>query len=612
MISIFLFACNSTISDPPKMRLETTSSTLTELSREAVSLAPDWLQNDLSLSLYRLDENLQNELAALMVDADDPYMLDEIGFAIAHISPEVLANPDFYPQIIAENAQLIYERDPLLHYVALIDDGVPGSDPDYYTTARYQIEDENGNTIEKTIDRDIYYWYLVHPRMEDELPFYIDGWAECGNSVQGYRSECATTPEDGMFWRHFLWEGALDECPPDRDCPVVKDYVTETDVMWKSKSYNRDDNGAIGEIINWQIDAMNFGAGNERPIQPNRIYAVGCGNCGEWSDIATAAARSALIPSQNVGARGNDHVWNEFWDEDWMQWEPVNTYVLHWYYYQSQEGATSESNALYAITASRGDGYISTERTEDYGNTFQLEISVTDTSGMPVDGAVVSLFGPILVYDRDGYWYVGEAYTGADGIARFTLGENNEYLYRIDSPIGSNPIEDNRINQLMSDTVAGEDQYHEITIEATIPNHQITEKPLLETDEVLSVKVDLAHFLSADGYMLRGSMTDPTPTGKVKMFVVDRDNYDLYRSGAPFTAHHLSESVDTVNVDIPLQSDKGWYLVLSNKESLGISSVGSLDISLASNTEEWDGPALNEKIHILPGESITVQLTAAP
>ena len=295
-----------------------------------------------------------------------------------------------------------------------------------------------------------------------------------------------------------------------------------------------------------------------------------------------------------------------------MQWEPVNTYVLHWYYYQSQEGATSESNALYAITASRGDGYIDTERTEDYGNTFQLEISVTDTTGAPIDGAVVSLFGPILVYDRDGYWYVGEAYTGADGIARFTLGENNEYLYRIDSPIGSNPVEDNRINQLTSSTVAGEDEYHEITIEATVPNHQITEQPLSETDEILSVKLDLAHFLSADGYMLRGSMTNSTPTGKVKMFVVDRNNYDLYRSGDPFIAHHLSDSVDTVNVDVPLQSDKGWYLVVSNKESLGISSVGSLDVSLSSDAEEWDGPSLNEQIHILPGESITVQLTAAP
>ena len=137
--------------------------------------------------------------------------------------------------------------------------------------------------------------------MEDELPFYVDAWASCGGS------ECAATPETGTLWRDFLWKDAVDNCPTDRDCPVVKDYVAEQTVLWKSKAMNRNDNGAIGEIINWQKAAITFGAGDERPIQPNRIYAVGCGNCGEWADMATAAARSALIPSTNVGARANDH-----------------------------------------------------------------------------------------------------------------------------------------------------------------------------------------------------------------------------------------------------------------------------------------------------------------
>ena len=104
----------------------------------------------------------------------------------------------------------------------------------------------------------------------------------------------------------------------------MKSCIALIDVLWKSKTYSRDDNGAIGALINWEKAAISFGAGDERPIQPNRIYAVGCGNCGEWADMATAAARTALIPSQNVGARANDHTWNEFWDDGWMQWEPVN------------------------------------------------------------------------------------------------------------------------------------------------------------------------------------------------------------------------------------------------------------------------------------------------
>ena len=38
----------------------------------------------------------------------------------------------------------------------------------------------------------------------------------------------------------------------------------------------------------------------EAPIQPNRIYAVGCGNCGEWADMATAAARTNSIARPRV------------------------------------------------------------------------------------------------------------------------------------------------------------------------------------------------------------------------------------------------------------------------------------------------------------------------
>lgn len=306
---------------------------LTELAAEAVAAVPTWLQPDLALSLGELDSSTQDELAALLVDLDEPWLRDEIAFPIAHMDATILEERKFHPELLLENAQWIYARDADLAYVELTEVGEQGVDPDWYTTATYQVEEEDGTRVERTIDRDIYYWYLVHPRMEDEHPYYVDGWEECS------RSECASTPEEGMIWREFLWEGALEGCPEDRECPVLKDYLTpDVDVLWKSKAYDRADNGAVGAIINWELSALSFGAGEERPIQPNRIYAVGCGNCGEWADMATAAARTALIPGHNVGAFANDHTWNEFWDDGWQQWEPVNSYVLHWTYYADANG----------------------------------------------------------------------------------------------------------------------------------------------------------------------------------------------------------------------------------------------------------------------------------
>ena len=96
------------------------------------------------------------------------------------------------------------------------------------------------------------------------------------------------------------------------------------------------------------------------------------------------------------------------------------------------------------------------------------------------------------------------------------------------------------------------------------------------------------------------------------MFVVDRENYSLFTTGEPFNAHHVSDSVNQVTVDIPLNSSQGWYLVLSNKESVATYSVGELSVTLSSDEETWSGPSLNERIHLLPGKSIAVQLTAAP
>jgi len=337
LAAFVLTGCPSPDAPPaPTVTITHTGPELTELALDAIDAAPLWLQADLAFTLRKLDSTLQDDIGAAIVDLDDPYLTDEVAFTIARSAPEYLESSGFYPQLFVENAQLIYDRDPELAYVQLDDIGEPGVDADYETTATYQAEIDEVQ-VERTLDRETYYWYLVHPRMEDEYPLYVDPWAYCGNS------ECASNPEDGSFWRDFLWDGAAESCPDDRDCPLIADYVTEAEVLWKGKSYNRDDNGAVGRLIQWQLDSMVFGAGDERPIQPNRIYAVGCGNCGEWADMATAAARTALIPSHNVGAFANDHTWNEFWDDGWQQWEPVNNYVLHWTYYVDGDGNYSRS-----------------------------------------------------------------------------------------------------------------------------------------------------------------------------------------------------------------------------------------------------------------------------
>ncbi len=59
----------------------------TELALEAVALAPTWLQGDLRATLMQLDDDEQDELAALLIDLPDPRGLDELAFTLAHTPP---------------------------------------------------------------------------------------------------------------------------------------------------------------------------------------------------------------------------------------------------------------------------------------------------------------------------------------------------------------------------------------------------------------------------------------------------------------------------------------------------------------------------------------------
>ena len=315
---------------------------LTDLAKEALAVAPSWLRDDLAVSLGKLHEGLQETYANLILDAPEPRFIDEIAFVVAHLSPEVLASTNFYPELITLNAELVYARDADLDYVTIDDVGVPGQDDDFYTTTTYRTAtvtvdeatgDETVNISENTIDKETYYWFVVHPRGEDERPYFIDPLQECAGG------QCPTTPENGLFWREYLWTAQDDDCPDGVvDCPMLRDMLTGQDLLWKGRYGDSSDNGAMGQIMQWVNASMHFGALEERSVQPVRIYELHHGNCGEHGDITNAAARIGLIPGIVIEARGNDHCWSEFWDMGWVQVEPVNTSIDYYGYYADADG----------------------------------------------------------------------------------------------------------------------------------------------------------------------------------------------------------------------------------------------------------------------------------
>ncbi|MBR9978619.1 MAG: hypothetical protein KFH87_11085 [Bacteroidetes bacterium] len=429
--------------------------TLRFSARQAVARAPRWLRSQLEHTLSQLSGFSQENLATVINEAVDPY-IDEICFAIAHSSPSFLQSQYCYSQLFLENAELIYAHDAVLPYVEVVDYGT-STDDDYYSTVRYWRIDADSNRVQVEVPRDIYYWYIVHPKLTDEIPAYVDpSMTESRNAIK--------PPPQGVFWRDYVFN--VTEPVPDTtgvDYPILRNLVSQCDVLWADQG---DEPQAVRQITKWIRAVLDFTSGNERPHQPARIYTLHVGRCGEHEDLTAAAARACLIPTKGISAFSTDHVWNEFWDEEWCQWEPVNRSHKDPFVYSERWGWKFGS-----VMARRSDGKF-TPVTDRYAKDVStVEIHARDASGEPVDGAMVML--AVKKAGSQNIFIDTFGATDQDGVARFIVGAGHDYYARFDSPdAGSCPDGANQVRSLMTNAVAGRAYSYEL--DGTSVKQQIT------------------------------------------------------------------------------------------------------------------------------------------
>lgn len=576
--------------DPVLSPLELTElddGALSELCASALAASPTWIQPDLELAFRRVDADLREELAALLVDLDDPYLTDELAFTIAHLSPEVLDYDDFDPQLLIQNVEMIRDVDASLAYADIIDTGEPGVDTDYSSTVRYQY-DVGGVTETVDLPSEYYYWYIVHPRIEDERPLFIDAWERC--SSRGL--ECGTTAEEGGFWRPFLWEAAAETCPEGEFCPTLSESMGEVATLWSTDGGGV---GAVGAIASFMLSSdetlgrwFSFGAGSERSIQPNRIYGLGAGNCGEWADMTTALSRLALIPNYNVVPSSWDHTWNAFYDPmsaRWVNWEPVNWWFDHAY------------GAPYANHATRGDGAVLMVTGNDTDSVFTMEVVVTDTAGRPVDGASVSVYSPYESF----WWWAGEAVTDSTGTARFELTAGQEFAYRVDSPYGGYPSNTHSIDYGSSGVEAGVTDTIQASIDGALPVPATREaaEADAEPNATLHVggQVNAGRLIATSQAYNSDTYTVEDVAPPVRWFVTDTDGYSDWLDGqsTPVLAEGLLGDDGSVSLD----TREERVLVVVNEDLASTAALGALDLGLEGEGEpqSWAGSLV-----LLPGE----------
>ncbi len=565
---------------------ETSADPLTATGRAAVDRAPAWLRARLEDQLSRMNAASQDRWAGLITAADDPYV-DETAFLIATMSPHDLAHASFDEGLIEEMATYPYEVDPFLDYVALRDVGSAAQGGDYHTALVYQVE-LDGTVSEVVYPRELYYWYVIHPRGSDEPPLYID-------PVPCSSGGTPAAPPTGKFWARWLFYNTDNKfgglCDNDfngdrnEPCPLLKDVLAGVPVLWRhnEQGVNGPANGAVGVVNDWVRKSIGpFGDKDGcRPVQPVNVYYHGDGNCGEFADLTMAGGRAALIPTEVTSTGINDHVWNEFYDAQWgrwVQWEPINNMI---------DGSYSGwwGGKLAATHTDRADGWGHTERTADHGPSATLTVTVRDANHYPIDGAEVLLGSewdalPFITMEAS------RTETDAAGQARFTLGDQRNFYIKVRTPFGEYPS-GGSWGLVVENTVGGQDyEFSPPDFPGAVPRLAVSAASSSGTDDEYLIEADYAvlegytHGTSTHGDI---AFTKEYPSD-VDSFVVDEGEWSQLLAGSPFEGFELAldDAGRTLSFVPPEFGD--YTVVLANEAASDMSQVVSGEIRLYRNT----------------------------
>ena len=509
----------------------------------AIERAPAWLRSDLYDSFRRFEYSLIADwFAQDILDAPDPYV-DEVAFQVANIAPGLL---EFYvyQQLLLENAQYVYSADSTLDYVEIVDYG-DSNDDDYWSTTVYTIIEENGDTVQVEVDRETYYWYVVHPKLSDETPTYIN--PETG---------APANPPVGVFWRTYFWTHA------DSGYELLSEQFEGCDFLWAHLTNTAgSNNGAVGLVNSWINNVMDWGAGLERPIQPVRIYALHCGNCGEYSDITAAAGRTALIPTICTTNYCEDHTWNEFWDREWIAWEPVNNYVNSPLVYENSWG-----KVISAVFNWKGNGYVWTVTDRYSEGVCTLNIDITDSTGKPADGERIIIQSNAL---WGGFYYATWGITNSEGEVSFILGDDGEDFYlRVDGPLGSFPYSGG-VYSVITGSQVGATYTWEYSMEGATPALGVapaSEYPNPLNNYLMEIDYQCEYETVFGTYFTNNEFAEEMDTGSSDFFIANEENYSAYSSLEPAEGFSILDNTASGLISYVLPTDEVWYGVFSSRE----------------------------------------------
>ncbi len=541
---------------------------LRDSARWAIDYAPDWLADELAAAFAELSADRQDLYANLLLASRDP-IVDEVAFQIAHLGAGTLNHRLFTPDLIVRNAQLMYEHDRELQYVDIVNHGSAAEGGDYFSTTLYFYRrGPQGGIAWAEVPRDVYYWYVVHPRLSDET---VKASTEASTRQATY----------GYFWREYLFRNpdpSHDYTAPRAGYagfPLLADVLRRPTVLWDGETVNLDGerpwtdaDTALDVLGHWVSSILPDKASGNRPVQPNQIAYEHNGNCGEIQDLLGAASRTGLVPNVLISDHCEDHVWNQVYvmepEEGWIpyqvDWDGGPTRINVWgVAYDRDRGGGKDVSAVWAW---RPDG-LPIDVVDRYSQACSLLVRVRDAKGRPVDGAVVVVYSE--AWQSTEFVPATFAATDSRGQAAFRLGDHQNYGLRIASELGNYPTDGQTMVQVIRDAVADETYLHEAVVsgEASVPAFAVAAPPSGDHFRLLARFSVPAEFASAASlFAPDGVFRTRYQPGQLGAFLLSEEAYTAYRNREPFVADGALADASEGLFDVGLTSATGVRYVV--------------------------------------------------
>jgi len=560
----------------------------------AIAKSPSWLHHDLIRQFNHLED--KNIYADLLLNVSRQ-ITDELAFTIAYSPLGRVAEP----RVLLENVQWLYLIDRDIKYADIIDYNYDNGS--YYSTVRYTVL-ENGSEKIFEYPPDVYYWFIVHPKI---------------------LGEHAQIMYD-TFWREFLYTHN------DLGYPLLKEKIEDIQYLWDKESYYQPSDRIWREWISIHptaIEAISYCLGKtmfyavgDRPTQPSLIAHQHNGYCGEMQRLAVAVQRTLLIPSIGACNIAEDHVWREFYDQGWHQndnwWADEGGCVDVPYAYT--DGWGKDMSSLYAV---KGDGRI-VDRTSMYlheNETVTVNFTVYDAYLNPYDGAQITAFVKGI---KDISWYQYKIleflenlwdnlsiplngtfietlyhkiqnrimeipdiidgaiistwnYTDINGFCSFTLGKNDEYIFLIQNPDGQFPWPIRLRNSIRTLKDPKDTDFQ-------VYFNDFSEKPLkyseIESNGDYSAAVSYnVIWCQSQQHIRTKDIGIHRYTDDIEVLYLDERNFNLYQQGKTFTTQIPINIYDNDKV---ILLDSKLYVVFVNNAHHA-SAIIDLSLTMTGN-----------------------------